>query len=240
MDEGLQDLFVERTLWGLDQDKETELSVAVGDVDGTAYEFERTVGALCVGMLPGESEMMPDMVRDRLRALAGTDAVRSIADAGVNPLGRDSLGSTERDSIPFTAGAAAAEPATTPTGVGPMQWLGWLAAAACLTYAIFVTTPESGPVPGGVVPALMARVEGAGDIIRANWAGISAIGAENHPLDSGVTGEVVWSDELDEGFMTIEGIEPNDPSEFQYQLWIFDASPIAVIPSSSSPARSPS
>ena len=97
-----------------------------------------------------------------------------------------------------------------------------LAAAACLTYAIFVTTPSSGPV-AGVGGNVVARVSDAADVIRANWAGISAIGASDHALDKGVAGEVVWSDDLDEGYMTIAGIEPNDPSEFQYQLWIFDA-----------------
>ena len=70
---------------------------------------------------------------------------------------------------------------------------------------------------------MVARVSDAADVIRANWAGISAIGASDHALDKGVAGEVVWSDDLDEGYMTIAGIEPNDPSEFQYQLWIFDA-----------------
>ena len=226
LDEGVQDLFVERTLWGLDQDKETELSVAVTDVAGTAYEFERTVGALCVGMMPGEAEALPSGLHDRLTALAGTDAVRSITEFDAAP-----FDDRNQDAIPFAAGAggsadgASAMPGTGSgaSGAGALQWAGWLAAAACLTFAIFVTTPESGPVPGGVVPALMARVEGAGDLVRANWAGISAIGAENHVLDDGVSGEVVWSDELDEGFMTIGGIEVNDPEEYQYQLWIFDA-----------------
>ena len=37
-----------------------------------------------------------------------------------------------------------------------------------------------------------------------------------------VTGEIIWDEATDEGYMTIGGLEVNDPSEFQYQLWIFD------------------
>lgn len=227
-DERVQDLLVERTLWGLDPSQETELSGSVRDVEGSAYEFERAVGALSVGMHAFEDDRLPDSLRARLSGLATTDAVRSIWEPDSSPLrlsGLDSDGSgggtggvgAER------RGVGAGDDTGVAGGAGPLQWLGWLAAAACLTYAVFVTMPEPGPAPGGVVPALMARVGGATDLIRANWAGTSAIGAENHALDGGVRGEVVWSDDLDEGFMTISGIEPNDPNEFQYQLWIFDA-----------------
>jgi len=45
------------------------------------------------------------------------------------------------------------------------------------------------------------------------------------PDDAGeqVRGDVVWSDEAQTGFMRLEGLAPNDPTEAQYQLWIFDA-----------------
>ena len=229
LDEWVQDLLVERTLWGLDPAQETELSVAVSDVDSTSYEFERAAGALCVGMLATQDDPMPAALRERLGALAETDAVRSITDSAVDPRGGRGLDSNRSDSgpIPFSSAQRGDSAAATAVGgvggVGALQWFGWIAAAACLTYAMFVTTPASGPVPGGLLPNLVARVEGSGDVIRAGWAGISAIGAENHPLDGGVTGEVVWSDDLDQGFMTISGIEANDPTEYQYQLWIFDA-----------------
>ena len=205
--ERTQDLLVERTLWGLDPSSETELSVSLGDVEATAYEFERTVGALCVGMLAdADDASLPADTRARLDAAAGdwSSADRSPVDDAPAP-------------FRFADGDQPAAPR-----VGPMQWMGWIAAAACLTYAIFATTPSSGPV-AGVGPNLVARVQDAADVIQANWAGLAAIGAPNHALDQGVTGEVVWSDDLDEGFMRISGIEANDPDEYQYQLWIFDA-----------------
>ena len=39
------------------------------------------------------------------------------------------------------------------------------------------------------------------------------------------TGEVVWSDELQQGYMVFQGLAQNDPSQSQYQLWIFDTDP---------------
>jgi anti-sigma-K factor RskA len=35
-------------------------------------------------------------------------------------------------------------------------------------------------------------------------------------------GKVVWSDQLQEGFMSLSGIPVNDPGKAQYQLWIVD------------------
>lgn len=45
--------------------------------------------------------------------------------------------------------------------------------------------------------------------------------ADPSAVDAG--GEVSWSPVLQAGYMTIVGLEPNDPAKSQYQLWIFDA-----------------
>jgi hypothetical protein len=39
---------------------------------------------------------------------------------------------------------------------------------------------------------------------------------------SQMTGNVVWSDELQEGYMTLTNLPANDPASKQYQLWIVD------------------
>lgn len=38
----------------------------------------------------------------------------------------------------------------------------------------------------------------------------------------GVRGDVVWSDELQEGYIRFEGLAVNDPSTEQYQVWVID------------------
>jgi anti-sigma-K factor RskA len=44
-------------------------------------------------------------------------------------------------------------------------------------------------------------------------------GTENY---IGMSGKVVWSDSLQEGYMTLTNLPANDPSKNQYQLWIVD------------------
>jgi anti-sigma-K factor RskA len=36
------------------------------------------------------------------------------------------------------------------------------------------------------------------------------------------SGDIVWSDARQQGFIHVKGLPKNDPSREQYQLWIFD------------------
>jgi hypothetical protein len=40
---------------------------------------------------------------------------------------------------------------------------------------------------------------------------------------AGLRGDVVWSEEKQQGYIKFQGLWPNDPKKKQYQLWIFDA-----------------
>ncbi len=42
------------------------------------------------------------------------------------------------------------------------------------------------------------------------------------PAAAGVSGDVVWDDDRQEGYMRFTGLARNDPRREQYQLWIFD------------------
>ena len=92
-------------------------------------------------------------------------------------------------------------------------WLGWLAAAAAV--AFFWLQPRVAEQP----PAgpTLAELERASDLLVSSWS------ATEDPGGSGVTGEVLWSGDLQAGVMKFTGLAANDPSEAQYQLWIFDA-----------------
>tara|TARA_X000000950_G_scaffold211443_1_gene254296 strand:+ start:417 stop:1346 length:930 start_codon:yes stop_codon:yes gene_type:complete len=39
---------------------------------------------------------------------------------------------------------------------------------------------------------------------------------------NGLSGEVIWNDEKQEGYMSLENLAVNDPTQNQYQLWIVD------------------
>lgn len=42
------------------------------------------------------------------------------------------------------------------------------------------------------------------------------------PEQPNVTGDVVWNDELQSGYLRFVGLDPNDPNIEQYQVWIID------------------
>lgn len=102
-------------------------------------------------------------------------------------------------------------------GIGGM--LGWLAAAAAVAFAFWSLNQPGGGVvdeaPLTTSQRLAALEQEATDLVRAAWTpGVDAF--------DGVSGEVVWSDARQQGFMIFEGLEPNSPTEKQYQLWIVD------------------
>ena len=91
--------------------------------------------------------------------------------------------------------------------------LGWLVAAACLLLGIWLSNIAPKPVDPVAYKFSMADVNSAPDRVAADWVGV-------HAKD--VTGEVVWSDEQQQGYMVFRGLPANDPTVEQYQLWIFD------------------
>ncbi|NUO53398.1 MAG: anti-sigma factor [Polyangiaceae bacterium] len=117
--------------------------------------------------------------------------------------------------------------------------LPWLAAAACLAiaagsiYAMRLPKPAIAVriSPNEALPDLSARpapsepsvaekkqrlMSEAKDVVKVAWS------PTKDAAGQGETGEVVWSNERQEGYMTFRTVAKNDPTKSQYQLWIFD------------------
>ncbi len=92
--------------------------------------------------------------------------------------------------------------------------VGWLAAAAGWILVVFLNYPQSSPDAGALRTALMDAAADARPIAWSATEDRAAVGA---------TGDVVWSDRRQQGFMRFSGLAANDPAESQYQLWIFDS-----------------
>lgn len=116
-----------------------------------------------------------------------------------------------------------------PTGVSWFGWLGWVAAAAaCIALALNiwftpkpidvaeVRTPP--PVIKPVTPAEQREelIRSAAGMVKANWT------AGNVKEMTQITGDVIWSDEKQTGYMRFKGLPKNDGTKETYQLWIFD------------------
>lgn len=118
------------------------------------------------------------------------------------------------------------------------QWT-WLALAASVLLAVvgwwprlrdavtpatepqIATIPE--PVPVDVPPPEPTAAEkrqmlvAKGAVVQSSWT------ATGDPLAPSVTGDVVWDNETQTGYLRFSGLTANDPNQSQYQLWIFDA-----------------
>lgn len=117
--------------------------------------------------------------------------------------------------------AAAEASAASPEEETRADWrgqLGWWAAAAALVLAVIGWMP--GDEGSGVTLGAAARrtnlIASATDLVRAQWKGL------DDPRFAGVSGDVVWSPERQEGYMLLRNLPANDPRKVQYQLWIVD------------------
>lgn len=190
----------------------------------------------------------PAMVKTELRALETTAAAISIASVDVEAMPQHLLsriadkapavfkekeaafaGGATVPSIPrvFTADDVfERKPRTFIFGL-----LGWGVAAILLAivgiqfYTIRANKqPEkaAATIPSPSVPPSPTTerdelLRSAPDLITATWA-------PGNMKDLQVTGDVVWSDARQEGFIRLRGLPPNDPATTSYQLWIFDRS----------------
>ncbi|MBP9665505.1 MAG: anti-sigma factor [Pyrinomonadaceae bacterium] len=118
-----------------------------------------------------------------------------------------------------------------PSRVGWFGWLGWAAAAAaCVVLGLNIWFTQIGPAsepmpeqakvepPRPPTPAELREelMRSGGDIIRANWA------PGNVKDIKDVSGDIIWSEAKQTGFMRFHGLPANDASTTCYQLWIFD------------------
>lgn len=105
--------------------------------------------------------------------------------------------------------------------------LAWFAAAACLILAVIgwwprlhesIEPPAVTQTPRPLTPAeerLALLQQGA--VTHTEWINT------DDPASQGVTGDVVWDNSKQRGYLRFSGLAANNPAQSQYQLWIFDA-----------------
>jgi hypothetical protein len=133
----------------------------------------------------------------------------------------------------FAQKEAAKAPASPVVATEPkIGWLGWVAAAiAFIALTVTLWIPRQGqPTTASVTPSPVPAetpfpvpekrreklLADASDVKKATW------GPGNVKDLASVTGDAVWSDDRQEGFLRFRGLPPNDKHTQQYQLWIFD------------------
>lgn len=195
------DLLVERATEGLGESEANELERLLALFpEQNAEEFDLTAAEINLAMMCPASEPLPARLRDRLMMDAGMyfGACRQNNSCGepVTQTGRAPLASRRAPRL----------------GHAP-----WLLAAASLALAflgLWTIFHYAGSSPS--VSTQYAKFLKNRDIVRAVWVG-------NEEGYTTVSGEALWRDASQTGYMRFVGLEPNDPERFQYQLWIIDS-----------------
>lgn len=211
LDDKKMELLCDSILFGLTEEELRELEgidrSAMSSLD--AQELELTAAKLSlIGI--DKDEQLPQHLFDKIAA----DAIKHISS----------------DENVFTRPRREAVVETAPSG-SIWGWLGWAAAAtACIALAVNLYTTRSttevvtGPQPTPTVEApltpaaLRAQLLASGEatLVKAEW------GKGNVPASENISGDVVWSDDKQVGYMRLRGLPVNDKTREQYQLWIFE------------------
>lgn len=200
--EKLLELLADKAVYGLSADEQRESDkMSIDEVYRDDLSFELTAAAINLTAVD-PAERMPAALRSRILASADEH------------FAKDDL----QPTFEFEPKKSA------------WTWLGWLVAgAACIALAvnIYTTRPPSDvvkvatPTPSPEKPdarkdfeAMMASAES----VKAAFAAMPKAPAEL----AQVSGDVVWSDVKQAGYMRLRGVPKNDPTKSTYQLWIFD------------------
>ena len=217
------DLLTKKATSGLDEAEETQLDqIKEAGSDDEFISLEIAASAITLAGTavdePLPSNLYSKIAEDALQYIGKSDPVAEATAADDSPW-------PSAPSSIFTADEVFAEPKSSWFG-----WLGWVAAAAaCVALALNIWLTRTNPAevanvkPPIQAPAILTPAEArdamlasASTMVKASWA------PGNVKEIKEVTGDVVWSDERQAGYMRFRGLPANDPSKETYQLWIFD------------------
>lgn len=213
MTEELLDLLTERALGELSADDEArlrELLETAGLLEQSGLRDDSDIdlaAAAAMNAFAGDDGSssdtpVPERLKARLHADAdrffSTDRAGTVADIGA---ARERRARKAKESAPAKPRSARA---------------GWMV-AAMLAVVVVAFGLRSGGEPGISDPAA-AR---AALLVDAGTSMVEWTRSEI-PAYNGVSGDVVWNDARQEGYLRLTGMPANDPAIAQYQLWIVD------------------
>jgi hypothetical protein len=187
------ELLADRALVGLTADEQTELLLTSGSGPSSKEDEQWDLAAAAAAIA---------LLRGDLQAMPSGLRDRIAAHVPLLPpqtqSGRNSREMPRPRRVPIVAAT------------------GWLAAAVLLV-ALLTQVFKSRDVPTADPAAARERLlREAADVRVIAWT-------PPGPKEPAITGDVVWSDARQEGYMRFRGLPANDPKRYQYQLWIFDA-----------------
>ncbi len=220
MEEKLLDLLCDQAASGLNEDERLQLEKlsAGANIDVDAQSLELAAAAIMMAEM-GAIEAMPSHLEASIAAAAGKYFTAKGSESSIH------------ESIHDQPTKAFKWQETRPSR-SFFDWFGWAIAAAACVALIGTFIYEQNRIgdlqakvmqltPTPVVEETLAQKRDrlkkeAADVTRAEWT------KGNVKESEGVMGEVVWSDEKQECYMTFRGLPVNDANKEAYQLWIFE------------------
>jgi len=224
----LMDLLVKRASEGVTAQEQAEIDRLSASHKSAGLEsFERAAAALTLAGI--DEEPMPANVRARL----DKTAAEFVASGELAKVGRDGASGASSLSDELAVRRERKQERT------PFRAsrLAWFAAAASLLIAIagwwprlrdglqppqVVETPPKVEDPAPKVEPTLAEqrellLASTQGLVQGNWA------PPGDPATNPVAGDIVWDPKTQQGYVRFTGLKSNDPTQYQYQLWIFDA-----------------
>ncbi|HTK37966.1 MAG TPA: anti-sigma factor [Pyrinomonadaceae bacterium] len=206
------DLLIKQAVYGLTEAEQQQLDdLEIHNKRVSDETFAQTAAAISLVAVDRKDEM-PQALRSKILA----DAYE-LFDAKAQPETAATVG--EPESVVYTLPAARR----------PFwDWLGWaVAAAACVALAIniWVTSFRPAPQVGYVTPTPTPEqrpgteqmreqlIASAPDMMRVT------LGAGNMK-NMQPSGDIVWSNAKQQGYLRLTGLPKNDPGKQTYQVWI--------------------
>lgn len=197
LSERMDELLLERALFGLSDAEEHELGEQ--RESNPARDYELAAASVALALAAERPQPLDDALRAKLEA--GAKAYFAVA-------------ATAPSATPRAAPKLQLVPPAPAQRASAFSYAGWLAAAAAAALAVIAWWPESQP------PAPTSAQARAELLARANVTKVEAKGQEQ--FAPGTSGDIVWSNNEQTGFIRLVGAPVNDPKVQQYQLWIFD------------------
>jgi hypothetical protein len=214
----LTELLADEAAFGLERGEQAELEALMDEGTGLKRDEFMTVASLVqVGLLGRDRfghQRMPEQLRRKLieqgQSMVANNRPAS-NDASVDV-------GVQRENVsalrPRSAGGSSS------SGNRLMPAAGWLLAAmfalAFVVLRIDSTQPDVAPAATASATVLRAELMAEADTIVAPWATPTEAGFEQ------VTGDVVWNNRRQQGYLRLAGMPSNDAQQMQYQLWIVD------------------
>lgn len=204
----LDELLIDQAIGGLDASQQEELrALLAGETGEPRNPYMETAALVQLGMA--------SMDRSGARAAGGgmPAELRRKLEAGAADL--SSLRRTPADDVkPAKVIELTEHRRTAPQGFSTrlFRHAGWGVAAALALALVIVNGGQPAAGTPGPTPAQL--LSDATTVVLP-WSGAE-------PGYEAVSGDVVWNDDLQRGYMRLSGLPANNPAQAQYQLWIVD------------------